>query len=396
MVKITRRSDGRLNCESHGADDADMSIPGRLLARRASPLALAVAIGAAAWTGARPPCVLPSAAADTLRSSAPRLVTYSGRTMGTFANVTLVTADSAGLAPLAARAHAVFHRVDSLMSNWTATSEVARVNREASDRATTVSPDVAAVIDSSLDVWRESDGAFDITVEPLVRLWGFLGGPKRVPAREEVRAALEKVGAGHVRLDRAASTVRFDRPGVRIDLGGIAKGYAVERAGELLAGEGVTDALVNVTGNMVAIGHPPGSSAWRIGIRDPRDRVPYFAHVPITNEGISTSGQYEQFFAADGRAYGHILDPHDGYPVDGLISVTVISKSAFLCDTWDTPLFVMGLEKAKRKAKERPDLAVVLVEPGANGVDTVWVERSLENRFVLEPSAAALFRVVYF
>lgn len=325
-----------------------------------------------------------------------RSVAYPIRTMGTSARVILVTADSAGFHPIAKLAHAAFTRVDSLMSNWTTTSEVARLNREAAAGPTPVQPEVATVIDASMRMWAETGGAFDITVEPLVRLWGFLGGPKRVPADSAIAATLERVGGEKLTFDRAARTLSFSAPGMKIDLGGIAKGYAVDVAAEILRGQGIEQALVDLTGNMVAIGTPLDSDAWRIGIRDPRDRLPYFARLRIRDQAISTSGQYEQFLAANGRTYGHILDPKTGRPVDGLISVTVVAATALDCDSWDTPLFVLGGEAARRKALEREDIAVVLVEPGAGGVDTVWVESALRERFALEPGAEKLFVVRYF
>jgi thiamine biosynthesis lipoprotein len=192
-------------------------------------------------------------------------------------------------------------------------------------------------------------------------------------------------------------TIAFDDEETRIDLGGIAKGYAVDVAARALQDAGVTDALVDLTGNMKAIGTPPDADRWRIGIRDPRDRMPYFARISLLpGEAISTSGKYEQFVAKDGRTYGHIMDPRTGHPAEGLISVTVISRSAFTCDAWDTPLFVLGAATACRKAKAHTDFAAVMVSPGAAGVDTVWVESSLADRFALEPEAAAKFRVVVF
>ncbi len=340
----------------------------------------------------------PAARAETGREHDDRRsVVYPTRTMGTYANVIIVTSDSVASAPQAARAHAELARIDSLMSNWTTTSEVARINRSAGSAATPVESEVATVIDTSLKVWRESDGAFDITVEPLVRLWGFLGGPRRVPSEAEVKAAFAHVGAGRVHYTPATREIRFDDDHVKIDLGGIAKGYAVDAAARALEAAGVSDALVDLTGNMFAIGHPAGSDHWRIGIRDPRDRMPYFAQVALRpREGISTSGKYEQFVAKNGKTYGHIMDPRTGRPAEGLISVTVISSSAYQCDTWDTPLFVLGPAGARRKAHERSDLSVVLVEPGEGGKDTVWVEATLRDRFTLEPAAKPFFRVRYF
>jgi thiamine biosynthesis lipoprotein len=313
--------------------------------------------------------------------------------MGTYVRVTLVTADSAASTPLAQHVLRTFTRVDSLMSNWTTTSEVARLNRDAARGPTPVEPEVARVIAVSLDGWRGSEGAFDITVEPLMRAWGFLGGHPHVPSADSAKAAYRRVGARQIHFDSTARTLRFDNDQVRIDLGGIAKGYAVQAAAETLAAHGIHDALVDLSGNMFALGAPPGADHWRIGIRDPRDRLPYFARVPLREQGISTSGKYEQFVAANGRTYGHIMDPRTGRPAEGLISVTVISKSAFTCDAWDTPLFVLGVNEAKRLAKRHDDFDVILVEPGAADVDTVWVERTLVDRFELEPSAHRFFVV---
>lgn len=346
--------------------------------RRGRPVAAALALAALLALGAGP---------------APRSVTFPGRTMGTYVNVTLVTGDSAAAAPLAATALAVFRRTDSLMSNWTTTSEVARLNREAGAGPVTVQPEVARVLQVALELYPASDRTFDVTVEPLVRAWGFLGGRPHVPADSEAAAAFRRVGADQVRFDPVTRTLRFANPGVRVDLGGIAKGWAVDVAAESLRARGVRDALVDLTGNMFAMGHPAGGPAWRIGIRDPRDRVPYFARLTLSDEAISTSGKYEQFVAADGRTFGHIMDPRTGRPAEGLISVTLVSKSAFTCDAWDTPLFVLGTEAAKAKALGHPEFAAILVEPGEGGVDTVWVESSLLERFHLEPSAAAFFRV---
>jgi thiamine biosynthesis lipoprotein len=316
--------------------------------------------------------------------------------MGTYANIVIVTPDSAASAPVARAAQGALARVDSLMTNWTTTSEVARVNREAAAGATGMHPEVATVVGASIRVWRESAGAFDITVEPLVRLWGFLGGPRRVPAEQEVQAAFAQVGTAKLDFDRSARTLRFAEPGVRIDLGGIAKGYAVDAAAETLKSLGVENALVDLSGNMLALGSPAGASAWRIGIRDPRDRVPYFARLLVSGQGVATSGKYEQFVAANGKTYGHILDPRTGRPAEGLISVTVIAPTAMLADAWGTALFVLGPHEARRLARERDDLAAVLVQPGGGDVDTVWVEKALKDRFTLEEPARKLFHIEYY
>ena len=326
---------------------------------------------------------------------AERSVPYPIHAMGTYVNVTLVTGDSAASAADAAAAHGAIRLVDSLMSNWTSTSEVARINRVADSVTTRVQPMVADVIARSLRVWRGSDHTFDITVEPLVRAWGFIGGPRRVPTDAEARAAWALVGAGDVAFDSAAGTIHFARRGMRIDLGGIAKGYAVDQAMRVLRERGVSAALVDASGNMMSLGAPPASEHWRIGLRDPRDRVPYFARMWLDGDAISTSANYEQFVARDGKRYGHILDPRTGQPASGLLAVTVVAPDATTSDSWDTPLYVLGLDAGKALALARSDVAAVLVEPG-EGRDTVWVESVLKPRFALEPNAERWFVVRYF
>src|SRR5262245_40279537 len=236
-----------------------------------------------------------------------RSVAWVTRTMGTYVRVTVVTADSAAAEPKARIAQAAFRRIDSLMTNWTTTSEVARLNREAAVSPTVVDPEVARVIEASIAVGRESDGAFDITVEPLIRAWGFLGGPRRVPPQAEIDAAMKHVGLRRLRYDTGSRTLAYDEAGVQVGLGGIAKVYGVAVAAESLAAHGVTDALVDLSGNMVAMGRPADADFWRIGIRDPHDRMPFLARLRLSGQAISTSGQYEQFVAADGKTYGHIM-----------------------------------------------------------------------------------------
>jgi len=230
-----------------------------------------------------------------------------------------------------------------------------------------------------------------------VRAWGFIGGPRHVPSDSAAAAAARLVGSSRLHFDPATRLLRFDRDGMRIDLGGIAKGHAVDVVADSLRAHGVTDALVNLSGNMLAIGRPAGRESWRIGVRDPRDRMPYFARLDLhSGEGISTSAKYEQFVAQNGRTYGHIMDPRIGRPADGLIGVTVIAPTAMIADGWSTSLFVLGPVDGVRTARERADVAAILIQPGRDGVDTAWVESALRDRFVLEPAAQPMFHVVYF
>jgi thiamine biosynthesis lipoprotein len=339
-----------------------------------------------------------SSIAALAASAAPpaRPVAFRTRTMGTWGAVTIVTADSVAVADAALASLLVFHGVDSLMSNWSDKSDVAHINRDAGSGPTPIHPEVATVVAAALEVSRDTRGAQDITVEPLVRLWGFLGGTPRVPSADEIKAVLPRVGSDKVRFDRAASTIAFTRPDVRIDLGGIAKGYAVDQAAAVLARAGVSNALVDLTGNMRAIGHAAGHQGWVVGVRDPSGRRPHLVRVRLDDQAISTSGNYEQFVSAQGKRYGHIIDPRTGWPASGVASVTVVSASAMTCDAWDTGLFVLGPEEARRIAKARDDIAIILVEPSASERFLIWIEESLRASVTVDRDTAAQHDVRYF
>jgi len=338
---------------------------------------------------------LPAAAASA--DPAQRPVVFRTQTMGTWATLTIVTADSASVADLAYRSLVALHGVDSLMSNWTTTSEVARINREAAAAPVTVQPEVAGVLDFAMEVSRQSGGAFDITVEPLVRLWGFLQGTPHVPEPAEIDKAMERVGFDKVNYDAATRVIEFTREGVRIDFGGIAKGYGVDRSAEILRAGGAQNALIDLSGNMVAIGDAAVHDGWTVGIRDPSGgRTSYVARLHLFDEAVATSGDYEQFVDADGRRYGHILDPRTGYSASGLRSVTVVSSNAMACDAWATAFFVLGPQRARSLAQERDDLSVILIEDTPDGPDTIWVEETLRDRFELLPALKGRRTVRYF
>jgi thiamine biosynthesis lipoprotein len=319
--------------------------------------------------------------------------------MGTYGQVSIASTDSLYCAGKAEMVLTTFHRVDSLMSNWTTTSEVARINREgaASPRGVqNIHPEVVTVLAEAIAVWESSDGAFDITVEPLVRAWGFLGDKPRVPSAQEIEAAFELVGMDALEFDPSDRSLHYGREGMKIDLGGIAKGYAVDAAADSLRAHGVSNFLVDISGNIYARGAPEGQDAWRIGIKEPGRRAALMGRIFVTNTAVATSGAYEQFVDDNGEEYGHILDPRTGKPAAGLLSATVLSPSAMAADAWATALFVLGVDEAKRIAKARDDLHVILVERGMNNVDIAWVEEPLKDTLVLNRDVAKYFKIEIF
>ena len=218
-------------------------------------------------------------------------------------------------------------RLDDLLSNYRPGSEWSEVNRNAAERPVKVSPELFQLLEKCLEYSRESEGAFDITVGPLMKVWGFYKGTGHLPHRPEIAAALAKVGYRHIILDRAARTVRFDRAGVEMDPGGIGKGYAVDRMVEVLRKNGVRAALVAGSGSSIyGMGAPPDEPrGWPVKIKDPWDNRKTRAEVWLKDSSMSTSGSYEKFFRAEGKIYAHIMDPRTGYPAQGSVSVSVIA-----------------------------------------------------------------------
>jgi thiamine biosynthesis lipoprotein len=275
--------------------------------------------------------------------------------MGSTYTVKLYGDDRISMEAAADAALDVAQDVDGLLSNYRPDSEWSEVNRYAAERPVKVSDELFRLLSACVEYSRESEGAFDISVGPLMKVWGFYKGTGHLPHRAEVAAALTKVGYRHIRLDPAAKTVRFDRPGVELDPGGIGKGYAVDRMVDVLRQKGVKSALVaGSISSIYGMGTPPDEPrGWRVIIKDPWHPSRTLAEVFLKDMSMSTSGSYEKFFEAEGRMYSHIMDPRTGYPAQGSASVSVVSPRTLDSEAWAKPYFVNGRQWAeKHKPKE--------------------------------------------
>jgi thiamine biosynthesis lipoprotein len=269
-------------------------------------------------------------------------------TMGTTATVRACGPDAAALAPAVAAALDEVDRLDRLLSHYRSDSPLSRLNREAAKGPVAVEPELFDLLAECLRWSRASDGAFDVTVGPLMKAWGFFRDEGHVPDERQLASALAAVGHRKVVLDRERRTVRFDRPGVELDLGGIGKGYAVDRAVALLQRRGIGSALVNLGGSSVyGLGAPPGTRAWEVAIEDPTTPGQKALGMVLRDRALSVSGGYAQFFEQDGVTYSHIMDPRTGRPVQGVLSVAVLSASATDGDALDDALFVQGVTRAR-------------------------------------------------
>jgi thiamine biosynthesis lipoprotein len=233
--------------------------------------------------------------------------------------------------------------IESRFSTELSGSEIQNLNLSGGV-ALTVSDAVAGVLKTALEVSEKSGGAFDITVYPLVRAWGFIGGSYRVPPDGEISELLERVGYANVGVDGNTVTLKN---GAEIDLGGIAKGYAADALKEVLARHGVDSGLISLGGNVLAYGTKPDGGAWRIGIAAPDGSADIAGILSVKNATVVTSGSYQRYFEENGVVYGHILDPATGRPAEtDLKSVTIVCDNGALADALSTALFVLGEEKA--------------------------------------------------
>jgi thiamine biosynthesis lipoprotein len=255
-------------------------------------------------------------------------------------------------------------RLDQQMSNYKADSELSAINREAARRSVLVEPKLFQLIQGSLGYGEETGGAFDITVGPLMKSWGFFRRRGRGPSEAEIKQVLQRVGYRQVRLDPAARTIKFDEDGVELDLGGIAKGYAVDRAADILRSNGILAALVSSgTSSIYALGAPPGERGWKVTMRDPFDAHKAGDLFLLRNYSLSASGSYEKFFKIGGKTYCHIMDPHTGWPVENMLSTTVLAPSGTQTDALSTAFFVLGVDSSRPYLAIHPNLTAVFYHP---------------------------------
>jgi len=255
-------------------------------------------------------------------------------------------------------------RIDRLMSHYNARSPLSELNRKASSGPVAVDPELFHFIEECVRYSRESDGAFDITVGPLMKAWGFFRGEGKLPDSASLRSALRRVGYKHLAIDPAEQTIQFERPGMELDLGGIAKGYAVDRAIDLLRKRGIASALVSAGGSTVyALGNPPESEGWEVSIRDPLDRNRNAETVLLKNRALSISGSSEKFFRRNGVTYGHVMDPRTGRPVQNILSVAVLARTGTAGDALDNVFYVLGPKKSRNYLNRLSETEVIFFLP---------------------------------
>jgi FAD:protein FMN transferase len=300
--------------------------------------------------------------------------------MGTSVEVQAFGADEGTRRAAIDEAFAAFAEVDRLMSNYRADSELARVNRDGAHGAVTISDALLAVLDAAQRVSGASNGAFDVTVGPLVRLWGFHDKTPHVPSPAELANVRPLVDYRNVRLDADRKTVQFTHPGLELDLGGIAKGFAVEIAAGILRRRGLAG-FIDAGGNQYLLGTPPGKRVWSIGIKNPAVPSRVLGVIETGETSVSTSADSYNFLVAGGRQYGHILDPRTLEPSTASLSVTIVSRDGTLADAMSKAAFVLGPKAGLALVDSFPGMSAVIVYRKPDGSIGVAVSERLAGAY---------------
>jgi thiamine biosynthesis lipoprotein len=279
--------------------------------------------------------------------------------MGTYATITIIDGNTTRANIAMDAAFDEITRIEALMSLYNESSEVSSLNR-AGTNWTALSRDTIYVLKKADYYSRISNGSFDITCNPLLNLWMVKAKEEgRMPTPEEIEDARELVGYDQLVIDVEGNRARFEKEGMSITLGGIAKGYAVDCACKKLTEAGIKHALVNIGGDMRAVGDKNGVP-WEVALQNPRDKSEYITIIKLDNESVTTSGDYERYFFEDGKRVHHIIDPQTGYSADDCISVTVITKNCIDADALSTAVFVMGPERGKALLDELGVVGVII------------------------------------
>lgn len=305
----------------------------------------------------------------------PILVKRTQMHMGTWVSITAVASDRQTAQDATSAGFQEIHRVEELLSTWIEGSELSRVNGAAGKGAVSVSPDTMKVLQASVGMARLTKGGFNILVGPAVEAWSVLDR-QQIPSEDDLEKIRPLTNLNALQLNQAQGTVYLAKPGMRVDVGGIGKGFAADLAVEAMQKAGATAGVVALSGDIRTFGQLPDGTTFPFGIRHPRHEGAVLAVIDLQNEAISTAGDYERYFERDGVRYHHVLDPVTLQPARDCQSVTVVAKDGLTADGLDTGIFVMGRERGLALVETLPGVGAVIVDRDGK----VWVSSSLQGR----------------
>ena len=299
---------------------------------------------------------------DTL-TIAPQLHRQTLRLMGNRFEITVAGEDNESAAAHIDAAVEEIRRIERLLTTFSDDSQTNQVNAMAGIAPVKVDREMLDLVIRSKKISAVTQGAFDLSYGSVDKsLWNFDRNMTALPERETTLRMVRLINYRNIEVDEAASTIFLKEKGMRIGFGGIGKGYAADKAKELLLRRGVSSGIVNASGDLVAWGHQPDGSPWTIGIADPNSARHPFSYMNITDKAVATSGNYEKFVIIGGRKYSHTIDPKTGLPVRGIKSVTIISPSAELADAMATPVTIMGVKAGLHLVNQLRGLACIIID----------------------------------
>lgn len=306
--------------------------------------------------------------------------------MGTFAEVSIYSSVGKTADTAIENALDEMERMDGIMSNYKENSELSQLNAKAAKAPVPCGGELLDVLEKSQFYSELSDGAFDITVSPLVALWGFFNQKGHIPSDTEIERLLPAISYKNVVISKSSDTkkpgtVVFKNGKTQIDLGAIGKGYAVDKALEVVKKYGVDNACVNLGGNIYVLGTPAGKKSWRIGVQHPRDKDKILGYLELKDEATATSGDYERFFDMNGKRYSHIIDPRTGRPVSGIFAVTIVAPTGTEVDALSTSVFVLGTEKGLKLIKKVAGADALIAYEGKNGEIMIEMTEGFHKKF---------------
>ena len=287
-------------------------------------------------------------------------------TMSTFGTVSIAHQEKMTVSNALTAAHEAVREVETACNIFDPESELSKLNATAADEPFACSELLWDVLTQARAFWKDSDGVFDVTIDPLMKLWGFHSKRETLPSEAEITEAKRLTGLDKVVFDDEKHTVKFTVPGMSINLGGIAKGYALDRAADAVRALGVKVGWIEIGGNILALPKKTGGGKYAAGIRNPFHKDDILGKTSLSDAAISTSGNYERYVVIDGKQYTHIIDPATGLPVSGMDSVTVIAPTGVASDALSTSIFIAGPEAVSGWMKKFPGMRVLIVRGPAD------------------------------
>lgn len=282
--------------------------------------------------------------------------------MGSRFDITVVADDSINGNRYINLAIKEISRIEKLISSWDHTSQTSLINKNAGLKSVKVDSELFYLIKRSLSISKLTDGAFDISYASMDNVWKFDGSMKSMPSENEIKASVAKVGYQNIILDDKNKSVFLKLKGMKIGFGAIGKGYAADKAKDLLISKGVKAGIMNASGDMNTWGKQPNGDYWKVAITNPLNKKNAFGLLPVKSGAVVTSGNYEKYITFNGKRFSHIIDPRTGYPSSGIISATVFAPRAELADALATSIFVMGIEAGIDRVNQIPEVECIIID----------------------------------